>query len=617
MFFCIVLEARGESDMQKNLTQCLDSLAHIASLIISGSEIADVFERISRAVCQRSQWSSSAIMAVDEDSGFSLLLARHDPYFDTGKNTHLPNERWDLATSPTRQVVASRRPLIIPDAQLTEEHPGYQADAVTHDYRTVVLLPLSAVDDSGRAIVMSVHAHDVCAVDDEELVFLQTVTHLASLALEKAHHLQAEQRRRLQLQEARDVHTAMMGGVLEGQPLETLLDLVSTRLPMPLLLVDLTSNKILAQGTPANWLIDDEHWTGLMLRNGIRHLGHVMRDAANAEGSSRQSLNLAPIGLALVVEAIIAPCLVDDAVLGGFIFFPGERSLTDIDALMIEEARFALAVQLMRSHVRFTAQTETHSELFSRLFSSNWRDRQETLARASRLGLPLADPARLTLLRLAPEGQKRLNPGMIADIERSLTRIAHEATPGATAFVSQDAFVVFLPDIDGSEKSLRLLLGRLIDEMQWIVQWRPAAALSRLCHQLEDYPAARQDCARMLDLALRAGQTGLIGEGSFGPFAKLAAALDQTALQNFIDDTLGRIAAHDAVHRADLVPTLQAFLEAGCRYQVCADQLGIHVTTLRYRLKRLSELFDLDLEDPEMRLTLEVAFRLRRFMRPN
>lgn len=603
--------------MQKNLTQCLDSLAHIASLIISGSEMTDVFERISRAVCQRSQWSSSAIMAVDEDSGFSLLLARHDPYFDNGRPHPLLNERWDLATSPTRQVAASRRPLIIPDAKLTEEHPGYKADALAHDYRTVVLLPLSAVDASGRAIVMSVHAHDVCPVDEEELVFLQTVTHLASLALEKAHHLHAEQLRRLQLQEARDLHSAMMGGVLEGQPLEALLELVTARLPVPLLLVDLTANKVVPQGTPADWLIDDRHWVELVLRNGMRHLGHLVRDTAASDGSSRQSLNLAPMGLAVVVEAIIAPCLVDDAVLGGFIFFPGDHHLSDIDALMIEEARFALAVQLMRRHVRFTAQTETHSELFSRLFSANWRDRQETLARASRLGLPLSEPARLAVLAFAPEGQRRLNPSMVADIERSLTRIAHEAAPGATAFRDGEAFIVFLPETTGTEKGLRLLLTRLIDEMQWIVEWRPAGALSRLCHRLEDYPGARQDCMRMLELALRAGQTGLVGEGSFGPFAKLAAAVEQTALQGFIDDTLGRIAAHDAVNRADLVPTLQAFLEAGCRYQVCADRLGVHVTTLRYRLKRLNELFDLDLDDPEMRLTLEVAFRLRRFMRPN
>ncbi|MBM3599132.1 MAG: PucR family transcriptional regulator, partial [Alphaproteobacteria bacterium] len=47
----------------------------------------------------------------------------------------------------------------------------------------------------------------------------------------------------------------------------------------------------------------------------------------------------------------------------------------------------------------------------------------------------------------------------------------------------------------------------------------------------------------------------------------------------------------------------------------CADELQIHVSTLRYRLDRLKELFQIDWEEPEARFGLELALRLRSYIK--
>jgi len=38
--------------------------------------------------------------------------------------------------------------------------------------------------------------------------------------------------------------------------------------------------------------------------------------------------------------------------------------------------------------------------------------------------------------------------------------------------------------------------------------------------------------------------------------------------------------------------------------------MGLHVTTLRYRLSRIQELFGVDVETPEKRFAVELAIRL-------
>jgi DNA-binding PucR family transcriptional regulator len=77
-----------------------------------------------------------------------------------------------------------------------------------------------------------------------------------------------------------------------------------------------------------------------------------------------------------------------------------------------------------------------------------------------------------------------------------------------------------------------------------------------------------------------------------------------------VDRTLGAIIEYDATHDTRLLATLKAYFEAGCRNQQCADALEIHVTTLRYRLTRIAELFGLDLESATKRFDVELALRL-------
>ena len=66
----------------------------------------------------------------------------------------------------------------------------------------------------------------------------------------------------------------------------------------------------------------------------------------------------------------------------------------------------------------------------------------------------------------------------------------------------------------------------------------------------------------------------------------------------------------DPHQRAELLPTLRAYLEAGSRLTPAAQALGIHRNTLRYRLDRVAQLLDLDLADPDVRLVLQLIVRV-------
>lgn len=71
------------------------------------------------------------------------------------------------------------------------------------------------------------------------------------------------------------------------------------------------------------------------------------------------------------------------------------------------------------------------------------------------------------------------------------------------------------------------------------------------------------------------------------------------------------LARHDAEQHTDHLATLGAYLDAFGDVSLAAARLDIHSNTLRYRLKRIHELIDVDLSDPVARFVLELQWRLR------
>jgi hypothetical protein len=68
--------------------------------------------------------------------------------------------------------------------------------------------------------------------------------------------------------------------------------------------------------------------------------------------------------------------------------------------------------------------------------------------------------------------------------------------------------------------------------------------------------------------------------------------------------------ASDRERSTDYVATLRAFLDAFGDVRSAADAVGVHPNTFRYRLRRLSELAELDLDDPEQRLVAQLQLHL-------
>jgi DNA-binding PucR family transcriptional regulator len=83
------------------------------------------------------------------------------------------------------------------------------------------------------------------------------------------------------------------------------------------------------------------------------------------------------------------------------------------------------------------------------------------------------------------------------------------------------------------------------------------------------------------------------------------------SLDDFERRHLGPIAAYDRDRGTSLIETLATFLDVGTNLEATAVRLGTHRNTIRYRLRRITDLTGHDPHDPQVAFEMHLALRIR------
>jgi len=142
-----------------------------------------------------------------------------------------------------------------------------------------------------------------------------------------------------------------------------------------------------------------------------------------------------------------------------------------------------------------------------------------------------------------------------------------------------------------------------------------AAGYSRPHHTI----AALSQAAREAREALRIGRQVyggglLVAFGDLGLYRVLHALRDSPELRTFYEQTLGRVVEYDRRTGQNWIETLEEYFACHGNLSQAAQRLQLHRNALIYRIRRIEEVGGVDLEDPECRLSLQVALKARKLL---
>ncbi|MER5452633.1 PucR family transcriptional regulator ligand-binding domain-containing protein [Streptomyces sp. NPDC002764] len=110
--------------------------------------------------------------------------------------------------------------------------------------------------------------------------------------------------------------------------------------------------------------------------------------------------------------------------------------------------------------------------------------------------------------------------------------------------------------------------------------------------------------------AARPGRVCAAGHQELASHVLLLPFVPDDVRRAFTARLLDPLRDYDTRHRAELIPTLEAFLDCDGSWTRCATRLHLHVNTLRYRVGRIEQLTGRDLSRLEDKLDFFLALRM-------
>jgi sugar diacid utilization regulator len=279
-----------------------------------------------------------------------------------------------------------------------------------------------------------------------------------------------------------------------------------------------------------------------------------------------------------------------------------------------------IGLELERSRAPERATEAAVGDFIQDLLARRITDRENIVARATELGCDIAGGATAILVRARPQGPEegdwRARVLTLAErgaraIERGA--LAALAEPGAPVR-SERELVILVPHGDPAigRRAAAAVLSELESNLPGFVV---TVARSRHTSEPADIHRAGAEALLAANVAEARGLEELSFEET-GSYRLLLPAMaeDPRELQGFYEETVAKLADYDDQYETELVRTLETFLDADGNVAKTSEKLFTHRHTIRYRLERVKELTDLDVNSTDGRERLSLGLKAMRVL---
>ena len=315
------------------------------------------------------------------------------------------------------------------------------------------------------------------------------------------------------------------------------------------------------------------------------------------------------------IARLVAP-IVTNGVGRGFLSVVGhEEELDDVDLLVTEHGAEACAVEMAKQKAVSETEKRLRGTFLDRLLLGDV-SKQEAIRQGERFDHDMIQThiAIVTSWRgNNPLSARRLETmvNSVIESQRSPSLVWQREKEGEVVI-----FHATQPDnpIDAS-LNLAEAISKTINRQ--FPQNRVAIGLGQPARDIGGWRSSYRDAVQAMELAVRLQTDTPLYIGDLGVYQLILGLDDRKKLLDFCNQTLGSLTEYDMRQNADLVKTLEAFFNCHGNLSQTAESLIVHRNTLLYRMNRINEIAEIDLNRPETRLALHLALTIRRLLAIN
>lgn len=622
--------------LQEQLAQLereMKCLVEISTALNRSFDVKQLLNEVCSRVCSLMGYRATSIMLVSEEDRSVLTLrgyAGMDPSYVEQLNSRRAIRVDDpqLAAGPSGQAFLRGTPVAV--TNIYREHHFQPWISMNPGFSALIALPL---DFRGTRIgVMNCYSATPHEWSDHNRQLLTTIASQAAVAIGIVQFLnwQQEQMRqqqlladqlkqqRDQLLQSRQIHDRLTSIVLTGGDIVRVTQTLSDLVGNPTAVVNDEGQVISAFGPSGD---------PLPLSTKGNPLGSNWRLPQRTE----PQFDLRPVRLdpnpqaGISCTRVVAPVMAGEKRLGHVIVAETNSTLTDLDMAAVEYAGTVIALDRVHAQALFETEQRLRGDFLDELFGRQQISEEYILKRFGQLGYEPSAAYQVILIQVAEpkesesSGQADLARRRLLSMLQQLMSTHHRQS---MVIHRNGVFTVLWPEqaeagnkapcktghdiASAAQEAIQALYpGRVVR----IGIGRPYQVLNRLRDSFEEATAAMKVLQR-LDSSL-----GILPFTDLGIYRVLLQTGSPDHLLDFCRDTLQPIRTHDAQWTSELELTLRTYLRCQMSTQRTAEELFVHPNTIMYRLKKLEQVCNTDLKNPQELLRFQLALMIQDIIR--
>ena len=609
------------------LSSWLDAIAEITRAAGRGGPLDELVDLIAGATARLTGYDFCAVFVADAARQALLIQGSYglsQRYVDTlNAEKPIPIRAGDAGEGPSSRAFRSQRPTTVLDIHADAPSRRWEAVAAHQGYSSLVSVPVVACGEPfGLLNCYTVEKHEFGA---REIILLESMANQAGLAIETNRRLVEAQERAartateaaslradLEAQQLADEnHRELLRVVLRGGGLTAIAESLGAMLRCTVAIDDAAGRLLASAGSSG--------------RPGSRDR-RVVAAYEQARARVDEEVDIETVvpaepGSTVGTGGLVVPVVLDEEAAGHLWALHPRVPFGPPQRQALTRAAAVVALALLKERTAQEVEWRLSRDFFDDLFDAEGQSDEALHARARQLGADLSRPHTVLVIRrdAAQEQAGTVHEDREAYAQRSLLSLVQRtgaAWGGAALIATRSDHVVVMWDDAEHNRSALDFAEHLRREIQaYASGWTATISVGPSCADVREYGDAYRLTCGVLDLVQQSDRRDrVVSLDSIGAYRLLLQVKRPQELQRFAESTLGGVHGYDHRHQTKLGATLHCYMANRCNVAITAKQLHVHPNTVAYRLRRIEELLDIDLGDPQAMLHLQLALMIEQIL---
>lgn len=307
-------------------------------------------------------------------------------------------------------------------------------------------------------------------------------------------------------------------------------------------------------------------------------------------------------------QAAVGAVVVTDRIQGYCLLLRSESDppvLSPIEEMAVTQGAAAVALDWVTRNAVGEAEKRMRASFLDELLGSNITDEQAWIRRGHALGYDLE----------APHAAWMMEARHIPDWPLPMLEVLETLSVMALSSFRDQSLLLYCPahaDADSATRQAKQLALNVVERLGAAhPQGQIRIGIGSPVTALADWLQSQQQAWESLRANKRWGTTPVTHFEELGLYRYLTALRSFPETKDFYQSTLSTLTGFDASYEAELLETLDAFFACNGNISQTAAYLQVHRNTLTYRLNRIADITQINLEDADARFGLQLALKLR------